>query len=212
MDSNSVAYQSPSINNIDPNRLSYNLANGKPDFRTNFVELKPLKRSDTNRNEKNHKIISEILRDPEHIKHLEPHNSSNSVIVRQGSNSFQVLAYDSPAVRRKESATNICRICLMEDNEEDPVVKRCLCKGTIGPMHKSCLIRYIKSKIEIDKEVKCDLCKEKLVYVYEDVKKFDCRLLTCNLLSIFLKYSIISVIVGFILYLIYYFLNSFSFN
>ena len=196
----------------DSGQKSLKLSNVKTDFRTNFIQLKPFKRSDTVCIETNHNIITEILCDPENVHHLEPHNESKNVIIRQGSNSFQVLAYDSPALRKIQDTTIICRICLMEDNENDPVVKRCLCRGTVGPIHKSCLINYIKSKIDIEKEVRCDLCKEKLVFVYKEVKEFSCQLLMRNLFSILLKYSIITAVVGFILYLIYYFFNSCTLN
>lgn len=48
----------------------------------------------------------------------------------------------------------ICRICLEEENVDDPIIQRCDCKGCC--IHDSCLKKWIKKKGNIN----CEICKK----------------------------------------------------
>jgi len=49
---------------------------------------------------------------------------------------------------------NVCRICLEEENCNDPIIVRCDCKGC--SIHNSCLKKWILKKGNI----KCEICKK----------------------------------------------------
>lgn len=54
------------------------------------------------------------------------------------------------------SAGEFCRICHCEGTEsEQPLIRPCLCSGTVMFVHQSCLQKWIKSS-DIKK---CELCK-----------------------------------------------------
>lgn len=59
------------------------------------------------------------------------------------------------------SAGEFCRICHCERNEsnDQPLIRPCLCSGTLMFVHQSCLQKWIKSS-DIKK---CELCQYKFV-------------------------------------------------
>jgi hypothetical protein len=73
-----------------------------------------------------------------------------------------------------EKKNQICRICyIKEESEDDPLVKPCICSGSLKYIHLSCLKQWISTRscIKIDnaedcsifliKPVECELCKTK---------------------------------------------------
>ncbi len=81
-----------------------------------------------------------------------------------------------PTDKRKNKNEKICRICYMEeeDENENPIVQPCHCSGSCKYIHLKCLKRWLmnKSCIRVDKndicsvflfsESECELCKMKL--------------------------------------------------
>lgn len=74
-------------------------------------------------------------------------------------------------VKKKRKNMPICRICLMEDNEEDnPLINPCNCIGSVRFIHILCLRRWLKSKITTKnfnflmvnsyKSLECEICKK----------------------------------------------------
>ena len=103
-------------------------------------------------------------------------SDNNSVNITKG---FSFSKDDTILILKKNSNTNIssstistnkaCRICLCDDNNEDnPLLSPCGCKGTMKFIHYKCLQRFIftknrndievKSKVVSYKPVHCDLC------------------------------------------------------
>ena len=65
---------------------------------------------------------------------------------------------------------NECRICLEEVKKYK---KHCSCSGTVGFIHRNCLIRYInenENKIEnyncYQSRIQCDICKSYIYFYY----------------------------------------------
>ena len=186
-----------------PQRTSNNSALVRPKYHSGVIELKENDSSDSLKNDNKLKIRP-FLAETEKEEPNDPVNESKSLCMRQSSHSFQVLPYDSPARKRNEDPTVSCRICLMEENEEDPMVIKCMCKGTVGKMHKSCLIKYIKLKLFQNKEVKCDVCNEKIAYSSKEVREFRSKSLISNISSFLCKHMFFTTLTGSILLLIYY--------
>lgn len=76
-------------------------------------------------------------------------------------------------VKKKRKNLPICRICLMEDNEEDnPLINPCNCIGSVRFIHILCLRRWLKSKITTKnfnflivnsfKTLECEICKKNI--------------------------------------------------
>ncbi|XP_046862713.1 E3 ubiquitin-protein ligase MARCHF4-like isoform X2 [Xenia sp. Carnegie-2017] len=61
----------------------------------------------------------------------------------------------------------LCRICRDNDNNQD-LLSHCQCKGSIGFVHTSCLLTWIK-KSGLDT---CELCHEKYVTISRMNKRF----------------------------------------
>lgn len=66
--------------------------------------------------------------------------------------------------------TNVCRICLGDDNESDnPLTTPCKCAGTMKFIHIKCLQKWLKSKLQVKKTplyvsmiikpLLCELCQ-----------------------------------------------------
>mmetsp|Transcript_83716 Transcript_83716/g.215564 ORF Transcript_83716/g.215564 Transcript_83716/m.215564 type:complete len:408 (+) Transcript_83716:94-1317(+) len=65
--------------------------------------------------------------------------------------------------------TTSCRICLLEGStEEDPLIKPCLCKGSIEYVHLGCLRHWVKGRLNLSdapggsyfyRPLPCELCK-----------------------------------------------------
>lgn len=53
-----------------------------------------------------------------------------------------------------EDGSAICRICYNDDWREE-LIKPCLCSGTLGGVHRSC----IESWLTITKKTTCTICK-----------------------------------------------------
>ena len=72
-----------------------------------------------------------------------------------------------------EKKNKVCRICYMEEEDDNPLVQPCICSGSMKFIHLSCLKQWIgtRSCIKIDaledcsifliKPVECELCKTK---------------------------------------------------
>ena len=64
----------------------------------------------------------------------------------------------------------VCRICLMEDDED--FISPCLCKGSCEHVHLSCLKTWLESKVNRQEsryvssymlsKFECELCKQPL--------------------------------------------------
>ena len=79
----------------------------------------------------------------------------------------------------------VCRICYMEEDDpkENPLLKPCICSGSMAFIHYKCLRHWINSKcyVKIDsneicsifliKPVECELCKTKLADIIKHKKK-----------------------------------------
>ena len=92
-------------------------------------------------------------------------------------NSSKNLFFPKPPLRSKGNP--VCRICYGEENnEENPLLCPCLCKGSMKYIHYKCLKNWLNSKIEEElseesfekdpdcivynrKDISCELCKEK---------------------------------------------------
>ena len=72
-----------------------------------------------------------------------------------------------------EKKNKVCRICYMEEEDDNPLVQPCICSGSMKYIHLTCLKQWIgtRSCIKIDsledcsifliKPVECELCKTK---------------------------------------------------
>ena len=87
-------------------------------------------------------------------------DSNNNLILRQNQN---------PNKENKKKHTNLCRFCLCEDNEDtNPLIAPCKCKGTMKYIHIDCLKNWLKSKVVTKttphmisysfKQLECELC------------------------------------------------------
>lgn len=73
------------------------------------------------------------------------------------------------AATTEEMVTMQCRICLLEGNQEnDPLICPCQCKGSIKFVHVECLRHWVNGKINISddqqntfffRQINCELCK-----------------------------------------------------
>ena len=76
-----------------------------------------------------------------------------------------------PVNNNVDDSDNVCRICLgeEEDGHNDPLFSPCICAGSMGLIHLTCLKEWLKSKkIQRKGEVvstffwknlECELCK-----------------------------------------------------
>ena len=64
----------------------------------------------------------------------------------------------------------VCRICLSEEEEDNPLICPCKCAGSMGQIHVECLRSWLNSKRQVYpcekvtsyfwKALECELCKE----------------------------------------------------
>lgn len=62
---------------------------------------------------------------------------------------------DATIINISDSETLPCRICLCNDIASQSMISPCLCKGSIGNVHKVCLEQWLSQKGNNS----CDLCK-----------------------------------------------------
>ena len=80
-------------------------------------------------------------------------------------------------INKSDIKNNVCRICYMEEDKDDPnnpLLQPCICSGSMKYIHYSCLKHWINNKcyVQIEKNgdcaiymikpVECELCKTKL--------------------------------------------------
>ena len=83
------------------------------------------------------------------------------------------VAPDSPLNKDKDSESfdgGCCRICLSEEEEDNPLICPCKCAGSMGQIHLECLRSWLNSKRQVYpcdkvtsyfwKALECELCKE----------------------------------------------------
>ena len=58
----------------------------------------------------------------------------------------------------EQSETLLCRICLLEGDEDHPLFHPCRCSGTIKYVHQHCLKKWLEMS---KKDIKCELCGER---------------------------------------------------
>lgn len=74
---------------------------------------------------------------------------------------------------KKQQSLNTCRICLLEESEEDdPLINPCKCQGSVGFIHIECLKKWLDSKLVTKvyaylivhsfKDLKCEICNSLL--------------------------------------------------
>lgn len=81
-------------------------------------------------------------------------------------------AYDDKDPNNQEElATTLCRICLLEgpgEEEDDPLITPCVCKGSIEFVHLGCLRHWIRGRLNLSdapggsyfyRPLACELCK-----------------------------------------------------
>jgi len=60
------------------------------------------------------------------------------------------VAQDSPLYKKDESfegsTAGCCRICLSEEEEDNPLICPCKCAGSMGQIHVECLRSWLNSK------------------------------------------------------------------
>ena len=83
-----------------------------------------------------------------------------------------------------EKKNNICRICYIEEEENNPLVQPCICDGSLKFIHLLCLKKWINThscmklegnkncSIYLIKPVECELCKTK----FPDIIKHENKL------------------------------------
>ena len=105
------------------------------------------------------------------------------------------LINDIPKGKRKKIIIPQCRICLMEDNENDnPLINPCSCIGSVRYIHVDCIRKWLKSKIITKtfnflivhsfKNLECELCKktfpEKIKFRDEIINIYEMQKPECN--------------------------------
>ena len=86
-----------------------------------------------------------------------------------------------PKINKKNSAKNIdddeklCRICLSEDEPDNPIISACMCIGSVKYIHLNCIREWLDSKMHkketifvnsyIWRGLECEICKT----FYKDV-------------------------------------------
>ena len=80
-------------------------------------------------------------------------------------------------INKSDTKNNVCRICYMEEDKDDPnnpLLQPCICSGSMKYIHYTCLKHWINNKcyVQIEKNddcaiymikpVECELCKTKL--------------------------------------------------
>lgn len=63
----------------------------------------------------------------------------------------------------------MCRICLSEDEEDNPIVSECMCIGSVKYIHLNCIREWLDSKMHkketayvnsyIWRGLECEICK-----------------------------------------------------
>lgn len=97
-------------------------------------------------------------------------DSSNSVYMKE---SLKSKLLQSKVSLKKQHSLNTCRICLLEEiDEDDPLINPCKCQGSVGFIHIECLKRWLDSKLVTKvyaylivhsfKDLKCEICNSLL--------------------------------------------------
>lgn len=103
------------------------------------------------------------------------YNISNSIVAPKNEGLINDLSGDESGFINKLTPCNsdvenpLCRICLSEPEDDNPLICPCNCTGSIMFIHVQCLINWLKSRESIKeyknltvitfKNSKCELCK-----------------------------------------------------
>ena len=98
-----------------------------------------------------------------------------------------------------------CRICLeFEDGSENLLTLPCFCKGSLGYMHEKCFCSWagysiptesLDEKDEEVKEIKCEICCQKIHFCYEmEEERVPCSQIPWKKCWLFIPITIISTI------------------
>ena len=127
-----------------------------------------IKNDDQTLDEKNkprHRKLPTSLANPNLENDFEsPHNSPRSPKSGEKGKSGRTNGTDGEV---------LCRICLSSDEEEDdPLISPCKCKGSMSSLHFSCLKTWLHGKVHYKetervnsynwKFLECELCKTRL--------------------------------------------------
>ncbi|CAI2384955.1 unnamed protein product [Moneuplotes crassus] len=132
--------------------------------------------------ENNHQIVesneSNIIDDSMYFEKqlkLEELNNINLSGVEIDSGGYNDLRNDNKS--ESKQSKDACRICLScEEDPDDPLVTICKCSGTMGLIHLECIKGWLDSKLHKKfvphtfsynwKNLRCELCKERLKDLY----------------------------------------------
>ena len=154
------------INNIENQNVEINQNN-------NILYGVNNKTIETLRTEGSQNILPHLLNNEqnEKLENQKIENENNDILLLNKNKE------NSDDIEKKLSKKNlVCRICYMEEDDpiENPLLKPCICSGSMEFIHYECLRHWINSKcyvkienndncsIYLIKPVECELCKTKL--------------------------------------------------
>lgn len=131
-----------------------------------------------------------VIRSTKNSENPQQHPLMQGTVIKLGRLQFEVKMLktkedflQSITVNRVKDLSLTCRICFIEDLDDDPLISVCKCSGSIQYIHVNCLHSWILSKLtpgddnpalRFLKTIHCELCREKLPFLLKiEGKEFD---------------------------------------
>eukprot|EP01105_Mastigella_eilhardi_P025349 TRINITY_DN6887_c0_g1_i2.p1 TRINITY_DN6887_c0_g1~~TRINITY_DN6887_c0_g1_i2.p1 ORF type:complete len:854 (-),score=176.45 TRINITY_DN6887_c0_g1_i2:80-2641(-) len=75
-------------------------------------------------------------------------------------------ATSTATAAEKEEEEEVCRICREAGTREQPLMKPCRCRGSVGFVHEGCLRRWVQGTLSARRHPQCEICHARYAVSY----------------------------------------------